>query len=135
MANEKNLIPLNKRSQRERKEIATKGANASNKIQKEKRLLKQQFEMLMSLEVIDEKLKNQLLKLGIPQNETTLQMALCVAITQQALQGNIKAFEIIQNTLGQNPSNTTENEEKATIIFINDIEDISLKNNDIKGVI
>lgn len=135
MANEQNLIPLNKRSQRERKEITTKGANASNKIQKEKKLLKQQFEMLMSLEIMDDKLKEQLVVLGIPENETTLQMALCVAITKQALGGNIKAFEIIQNALGQNPSNTTENEEKTTIIFINDIEDLSLKNNDIKGVI
>lgn len=130
MANEQNLIPLNKRSQRERKEITTKGANASNKVQKEKRLLKQQFEMLMSLEIMDDNLKEQLLCLGIPKNETTLQMALCVAITKQALQGNIKAFEIIQNTLGQNPSAVIENEEKATIIFINDIED--LENNDIK---
>ncbi|MGN1299341.1 MAG: hypothetical protein ACI4UE_05110 [Candidatus Scatovivens sp.] len=128
MANEQNLIPLNKRSQRERKEITTKGANASNKVQKEKKLLKQQFEMLMSLEIMDDKLKEQLLCLGIPQNETTLQMALCVAITKQALQGNIKAFELIRDTLGQNPSDVIENEEKATIIFINDIKDLPLEN-------
>lgn len=128
MANEQNLIPLNKRSQRERKEITTKGANASNKVQKEKKLLKQQFEMLMSLEIMDDKLKEQLLCLGIPQNETTLQMALCVAITKQALQGNVKAFELIRDTLGQNPSDVIENKEKATIIFINDIKDLPLEN-------
>lgn len=128
MANEQNLIPLNKRSQRERKEITTKGANASNKVQKEKKLLKQQFEMLMSLEIMDNKLKEQLLCLGIPQNETTLQMALCVAITKQALQGNIKAFELIRDTLGQTPSAVIENEEKETIIFINDIKDLPLEN-------
>lgn len=128
MANEQNLIPLNKRSQRERKEITTKGANASNKVQKEKRLLKQQFEMLMSLEIMDDKLKEQLLCLGIPQNETTLQMALCVAITKQALQGNIKAFELIRDILGQTPSAVIENEEKETIIFINDIKDLPLEN-------
>ena len=31
MANEQNLIPLNERTQRERKEIASKGAKATNK--------------------------------------------------------------------------------------------------------
>lgn len=37
MANEQNLIPLNQRSQRERKEIATKGAEATNKVKREKK--------------------------------------------------------------------------------------------------
>lgn len=37
MANEDNLIPLNKRTQRERKEIAAKGAEATNKARREKK--------------------------------------------------------------------------------------------------
>lgn len=37
MANEQNLIPLNQRTQRERKEIATKGAEATNKARREKK--------------------------------------------------------------------------------------------------
>lgn len=123
MANEQNLIPLNKRSQRERKEITTKGANASNKVQREKRLMKQQFGMLMSLEIEDNKLKEQLLCLGIPENEITMQMALCVSVMQQAIQGNLKAFEIIQNTIGQNPNNEEE-KPKDMIVFINDIEEL-----------
>lgn len=55
---------------------------------------------------------------------------MCVAITKQALQGNIKAFEIIQNTIGQNPFVEIENKEQETIIFINDIEDLSFINSD-----
>lgn len=37
MANEQNLIPLNQRTQRERKEIATKGAEATNKARRAKK--------------------------------------------------------------------------------------------------
>ena len=37
MANEQNLIPLNQRSQRERKEIAAKGAEATNKAKRERK--------------------------------------------------------------------------------------------------
>ena len=39
MANEQNLKPLNKRSQRERKEIARMGAIASNEAQANKKVL------------------------------------------------------------------------------------------------
>ncbi len=123
MANEQNLIPLNKRSQRERKEITIKGAKASNQVQKEKRLMKQQFEMLMSLELQENELKEQIKELGIEPNEITMQMALCVSVMQQAMQGNLKAFEIIQNTIGQNPNNEIE-KPKDMIVFINDIQEI-----------
>lgn len=41
MANEQNLKPLNKRPQRERKEIARMGAKASNKVQYSKRVLRE----------------------------------------------------------------------------------------------
>ena len=51
-------------------------------------------------------------------------MALCVAMTQQALQGNIKAFELIRDTIGQNPINELENEKREMIIFIDDLQDI-----------
>ena len=124
MANEQNLIPLNQRSQRERKEIAIKGANASNKIQKEKKRVKQQFELLMSLDLQENELKEQIKSLGIPEEEINVQMALCVAMTQQALQGNIKAFELIRDTIGQNPINELENEKREMIIFIDDLQDI-----------
>ena len=43
MANEQNLIPLNKRTQRERKEIARKGAEATNKIKAERKTLKEEL--------------------------------------------------------------------------------------------
>ena len=48
MANEKNLSPLNTRSQRERKEIAKMGAKASNRMQKNKKLLREAAEVLLA---------------------------------------------------------------------------------------
>lgn len=128
MANEQNLIPLNERSQRERKEISHKGAIASNNAKREKRLLKQQFEMLMELGLNEDGLKQKIMSLGITENETTIQMGLCVSMVQQALNGDIKAFEIIRDILGENPKNNVETKELNTIIFVNDIQDLSLEN-------
>ena len=129
MANEQNLIPLNKRSQRDRKRIATAGANASNKVQREKKLMKEQLQVLMSLNLQDTELKSQLENLGIEENEITIQMAICVSIMQQAINGNIRAFEIIREI----PIKEIQVEEQETIIFINDIQDLA--NNNLKGVI
>lgn len=47
MANEHNLIPLNQRTQRERKEIASKGAVATNKVRKRKKTMKQVMDFLL----------------------------------------------------------------------------------------
>lgn len=129
MANEQNLKPL---STSKAREIGKKGGINSGISRRKKKLIKEQFEMLMSLDLQDDTLKEQITSLGIPVEEITLQMALCVTIIQQALQGNIRAFELIQNTLGQNPMKEQENEERQPIIFINDIKelkDLDLENN------
>jgi len=85
MANEKNLIPLGSRTQRERNEIALKGAEASNKAQRAKKQLKHQFELLMSMELEDSFLKEQITQYGLCDGRVTVENAMCVAITQRAL--------------------------------------------------
>lgn len=121
MANTQNLIPL---STSKAREIGKKGGINSGIARRNKKRIKEQFEMLMSLDLQDNELKEQIMSLGIPQEEINIQMALCVAMTQQALQGNIKAFELIRDTIGQNPINEMENEKRETIYFINDIEEL-----------
>ena len=87
----------------------------------------------MSLDLQENELKEQIKSLGIPEEEINVQMALCVAMTQQALQGNIKAFELIRDTIGQNPINELENEKREMIIFIDDLQDIEeIENNNYK---
>ena len=48
-------------------------------------------------------------------------MALCATIIKRALQGNLKAFEIIQNSTGQNWKEGSQTEHIENIIFLNDI--------------
>ena len=81
MANEQNLIPLNKRTPRERKEIARKGAEATNRIKAERKTLKE--ELLLALSTGD------------------TQKRISTAIIEQAQKGNTKAFEIIRDTIGE----------------------------------
>lgn len=42
-------------------------------------------------------------KLGIPENELSIQNAICVALVQQALNGSIRAFKVIGEYMQQDP--------------------------------
>ena len=121
MANQQNLVPL---STSKAREIGKKGGINSGISRRNKKRIKQQFELLMSLDLQENELKEQIKSLGIPEEEINVQMALCVAMTQQALQGNIRAFELIRDTIGQNPINELENEKREMIVFVNDLQDI-----------
>ena len=102
MANINNLVSLADRTQQERNEIARKGAIASNKVQKEKKLFKQ---------AIEEKLGQSL--------DTMVD-----AMIKQANEGNVKAFEVLRDTAGQNPDkikDEVEEEKRAIYIPAKDI--------------
>ena len=88
MTNMENLIPISKRSKNEARKLGKKGGLASGKVRKEKRLLKDELEIIM--ETVN--------KEGI-----TYQELISTALVKEALKGNIKAYEIIRNTLGQKP--------------------------------
>ena len=83
MANEQNLIPLSKRTQRERKEIARKGAEATNKKRAERKTLREELLLLLSE--------------GDTQNKMSL------ALLKEAQKGNIKAYEVVRDTIGEKP--------------------------------
>jgi len=91
MANEKNLRPLNTRPQRERKEIAKMGAKASNRVQKNKKLLREAAEVLLATSA-DKGVKAMLKSYKIAANDCTYAMAVVVAQLKKAIAGDTKAF-------------------------------------------
>lgn len=89
MANEQNLIPLNERTPEERKEIAKKGAEATNKLLKERKTLAEELLLILS------------------QGDT--QERISTALIQKCLKGDIRAFETLRDTIGEKPKEKTEN--------------------------
>jgi hypothetical protein len=92
MANE-NLISLADRTTEEQHEIATKGGIASGIARNKKKLLRECLEELLNKEMKD--------KNG---NTASGAEVLATKLFQQALQGNIKAFEVVRDTAGQKPA-------------------------------
>lgn len=85
MANQKgnpqNLTPFNKMDAKKKSEIQSKGVRASAKKRKEQKTLKEELLLLLA--------------------EGDTQKKISLAVIQKALQGDIKAFEVIRDTTGQ----------------------------------
>lgn len=99
MANEDNLQPV--RSEEEARALGRKGGIASGKARREKKLLKDQLEVLLSLPNKDSKLQKKMKALGLEDEDTDNQMALVIAMWEKAKKGNVKAAEFIRDTLGE----------------------------------
>lgn len=86
--NESNLIPNSERTPKERQEIARKGGIASGEARRRKKTLKEELITLLE------------------QGDTQERVSL--ALLQQALEGNIQAFNTIRDTIGEKPVDKIE---------------------------
>ena len=87
-----NLVPQSERTKEEQRAIARQGGIASGEARRRKRDLRQALEMLLEKEYKNSK------------GETiTGTEAITAKLFEQAMKGNIKAFETIRSTVGQDP--------------------------------
>ena len=92
LANDENLVSLRDRTTEEKREIAIKGGIASGKARKQKKMLKTLLEEALSK--------------GTETDNDYINITL--ALIQQANNGNVKAYEVIRDTLGQKPKEQIE---------------------------
>ncbi len=143
MANEKNLIPVTKRTKSEAREISKKGGQASGAARRKKKTMKQVANYLLSLPVV-EKLQEEMIQSGIAVDETDNQTALVFSMMQRAIKGNVTAAQFIANITGSTAMTEAEREkiklekkrlkleeakllhndtaEDESVVIINDIE-------------
>ena len=87
--NEQNLKPLNKRTKTEQREIAKKGGKASGKSRRKKKYIKEQLETLMLLDLTDTTLTNNMRRLGIEEDDMTIQNRYFVCISSTSIASEI----------------------------------------------
>ena len=116
MANEQNLNPpFNELTPSEHREIAKKGGKKSGKIRQERKSLRQELELLLA--IADDK-------------GTTRQIKMSTVLIQKAIKGNVKAFETVRDTLGQNPKREeTKGLEPAIILYNKELAEAVEKDN------
>lgn len=103
MAGSDNLIPLNKRTKEEQKAITTAGGIASGESRRARKTLKEELLLLLS--------------------EGDTQKSVSVALLQKAMDGDVKAFEVLRDTIGERPVEKVENKNVDIVIDLGDLED------------
>lgn len=100
MANEKNLVPFDERTESEQREIASAGGKASGKARRRKKSMKQKMQLLLSLPAADND-QTELAAMGIDPEDMDNEMVLVKALFLAAAEGDTKAFDRIQDVLGR----------------------------------
>ena len=120
MANEQNLIPFtSEQSREEAKKNGKKGGQKSGEIRRQRKAMKEQFEMLLSLPFKQKKQLDFMKDLGIKEDEIDNQMALIVAMYGKALKGDVQAFNTIREVVKD--EQTIKDEDRIQIV--NDLPD------------
>ena len=101
MPNEKNLIPMDRRSQSEARDLGQKGGIASGISRRRKRSLKEAADLYLSLPVSDRKMWNKISRRGVDPDDIDNQMAMIIGLTVAATAGDAKAAKVIVDLLGE----------------------------------
>lgn len=102
-----NLIPMNRRSEIEQKRIQSMGGKASGAARRKKADFKKVLNQILTMQVPDDVMKQQLEALGLDPNMET---ALNAAMIREAIAGSVKAAEYVARYSGQ--AATTERDDR-----------------------
>jgi hypothetical protein len=109
MPNAKNLKANSERTPKERKELAQKAGKKSGEARREKKLLKEELMLLLAQGKTQEKIS--------------------LALIEEAIKGNVKAFEVIRDTIGEKPVNKQEIEGVSGMNVIINREAVHVESN------
>lgn len=119
----KGMIPLNQRSKEEQDAIRKKAAEAHTRKAAERKKMKEQLDLLLSLRLRNRSIKSQLREMGIvdPNN----QMGIMLNMINQALKDNkesVTAATFVRDTSDQKPKDTLVNVQTDFESYIQKLE-------------
>lgn len=86
--------------------MGKKGGKASGKKKREQKKFKELCDDFLSRKLSQNEFKEHLQDLGIDSEDMTNKMAMVIGMWEASISGNTKAFELIQNTIGEKPQET-----------------------------
>ena len=98
MANEKNLIPFNKRTESERREIAEKGGIESGKSRRRKKDTAELVNLLLGSKLKGDDIERlKTVSDEVEDDDMTVNALMVAGQIKSAMAGNVKAFECLQS--------------------------------------
>lgn len=111
MANNENLQPIQKGqlSKEELKKRQSNGGKKSGEVRRQRKQFKESLEMLLQMRVPEKTANN--LKTLLPKlkdKDLNCQNAILAGLMKAAMNGNVKAVELIRDTIGEKPVEKVE---------------------------
>ncbi len=122
MANEGNLLRAEDLTSEQLRERARKGGKASAKAKRERKKIKEQMELLLSLPNKDGETKKKLKGMGITTDNIDNQMAMIVSMYQKAISGDVQAATFIRDSIGEKPDNKVNLDMNLPVMFVGEDE-------------
>ena len=107
---QENLIPFNKRTEEEQREIRSKGGKASGVARRRKADFRKTLNLLLTAEIDSPEWTPILQSLGL---DSTLEAAVNMALIKKAMAGDVKAYEAIAKYAGQSDRTEKDDAEQA----------------------
>lgn len=123
-----NLDPV--RTKEEARVRGRAGGIASGKARRKKKTMKAAAKLLLDMAVANPSVERKMLEYGIPEEEITNQMAIMVAMVNQATKGNVKAAAFLRDTIGESPAermHTTDSFNYGNVTIVDNIPEDDLE--------
>lgn len=109
MPNEQNLIPFDKRTESEQREIASKGGKKSGEVRRQQKTMREYAKLLLGLDITDKRKRNKLSNMGVPDENLDNKMLIIVALMNEAQSGNVQACKELRSLLNEDEDNGDKN--------------------------
>lgn len=118
MTNETNLNPV--RSEDEARKRGRAGGIASGKSRREKKLMRETLDMLLSMPMKNGKfadVENIRSFAALKGKNISVQEAILIAQVQKAMKGDTRAAEYVRDTMGQKPTDSVDMNMNVPVMF------------------
>lgn len=104
---QKDLIPLNRRTKEEQKEICSKGGKKSGEVRREQKTYREMAKAMLSAKVTDSAMLEEMAKYGI--EETDLKALTLLGMIKASAEGSHNAFDRLLELAGEKDTPTDQN--------------------------
>lgn len=107
MPNLDNLMPIeevnSRRTREQHSRDSSKAGKASAKKRRQMKTFKELCNSFLDSKITSEELKEKMINFGVADDDVSYKMAIVVAMAGEAVKGNVKAFEVLRDTIGEKP--------------------------------
>lgn len=120
---DENLVPMNRRTKNEQRQIARAGGMASGAARRRKRDMQQALNAILDMPLRKGKLQQVRSLSEVKGKNITAEQAILLAMVNKAMKGDVRAATFVRDTVGCKPTDRVELEEVTAVVLTDEVID------------